>query len=74
MMNKDINDKEQVLIDDESIDSNQESTKPAWQQQKEEWYSHLNITLKQLDAIIGLCIVGLIIVAILIGIDAAGII
>ncbi len=47
--------------------------KPAWQAQKEEWYSHLNISVKQLDAIIGLGIAGLIIVFIMIGLDAAGI-
>jgi hypothetical protein len=45
-----------------------------WQQMKEEQYAKLNVTVKQLDTIIGICIAGLIILAIVIGLDATGII
>ena len=52
----------------------EEKIKPAWQMQKESWYDHLNITVKQLDIIIGVGIAALIVVFILIGLDAADII
>ncbi len=54
--------------------SDLDTSKPLWQQLKEEQYSKLNITVKQLDIVIGLCVAGLVIVAILIGLEAAGII
>lgn len=54
--------------------SDLDTSKPMWQQMKEEQYAKLNITVKQLDIIIGLCVAGLVIVAILIGLEATGII
>ncbi|MBR6610322.1 MAG: hypothetical protein IKK99_08920 [Oscillospiraceae bacterium] len=54
--------------------SNSEPVTPVWQQMKEEQYAKLNVTVKQLDTIIGICIAGLIILAIVIGLDATGII
>lgn len=54
--------------------SNSEPVTPMWQQMKEEQYAKLNVTVKQLDTIIGVCIAGLIILAIVIGLDATGII
>ena len=54
--------------------SNTEPATPMWQQMKEEQYAKLNITVKQLDAIIGICVAGLVILAIVIGLDATGII
>ena len=51
-----------------------EPVTPMWQQMKEEQYAKLNVTVKQLDTIIGICIAGLIILAIVIGLDATGII
>ena len=48
--------------------------KPLWQQTKERWYDKLNLTVKQLDIIIGLCIAGMIILSICIALDAMGII
>ena len=54
--------------------SNSEPATPMWQQMKEEQYAKLNITVKQLDAIIGICVAGLVILAIVIGLDATGII
>lgn len=54
--------------------SDSETVTPMWQQMKEEQYAKLNVTVKQLDTIIGICIAGLIILAIVIGLDATGII
>lgn len=56
--------------------SSQEEKQPPkhqWQATKEGWYEHLNVTVKQLDIIIGLAVAGLIIVAVIIGLDAAGV-
>lgn len=44
----------------------QVSQKPAWQATKENWYDHLNITVKQLDIIIGVASGLLVLVFILI--------
>ncbi len=43
-----------------------EPVKPAWQATKESWYDHLNITVKQLDIIIGVASGLLVLVFILI--------
>lgn len=48
--------------------------KHAWQAQKESVYDKMNITVRQLDIIIGLAVAGLVIVAILIALDAMNII
>lgn len=53
---------------------NDAPVKPAWQAQKESVYDKMNITVRQLDIIIGLAIAGLVIVAILIALDAMNII
>lgn len=47
--------------------------KKRWQAIKEEWYSHLNISKKALNWIIGIGIALLIIVFVLIVLEAAGI-
>ncbi|MBQ7903830.1 MAG: hypothetical protein IJ362_08880 [Oscillospiraceae bacterium] len=75
---------EEVILEDEEdiledyIDiydiSDLDTSKPMWQQMKEQQYDKLNITVKQLDIIIGVCVAGLIIVGILIGLEATGII
>lgn len=54
--------------------SDSEPVVPMWQQMKEQQYAKLNVTVKQLDIVIGLCVAGLVIVAILIGLEATGII
>lgn len=54
--------------------TNTEPAVPMWQQMKEEQYAKLNVTVKQLDTIIGICVAGLVILAIVIGLDATGII
>ena len=54
--------------------TNTEPAVPMWQQMKEEQYAKLNVTVKQLDTIIGICVAGLVILAIVIGLDAPGII
>ena len=48
-------------------------TRHAWQRTKEGWYDHVPLTVRQLDIIIACGIVGLVIVAVLIGLDAAGV-
>lgn len=53
---------------------NDAPVKPAWQAQKESVYDKMNITVRQLDIIIGLAVAGLVIVAILIALDAMNII
>ena len=47
--------------------TNTEPAVPMWQQMKEEQYAKLNVTVKQLDTIIGICVAGLVILAIVIG-------
>lgn len=50
-----------------------EKPKSAFQKKKEEWYDHVNLTVKQLDVIIAVCFGILVLVFILIGLEAAGI-
>ena len=47
--------------------------KPMWQQTKEGWYDKLDLTVKQLDWIIGLGIAGLVITFIIIALGAMGV-
>ena len=47
--------------------------KHQWQATKESWYDHLNVSVRQLDIIIGLAVGGLILVSIIIALDAAGV-
>ena len=51
-----------------------QDSKTLWQQTKESWYDKVNLTVKQLDIIIGCCITGLILTFICIALDAMGII
>ena len=55
-----------VRIEDQSATS-------LWQQTKESWYDKVNLTVKQLDIIIGCCIAALILTFIAIAMDAIGI-
>ena len=48
-------------------------TKSAWQQTKESWYDKVNLTVKQLDIIIGCGIAGLVLTFIAIALDAMGV-
>ena len=50
-----------------------QSAKSLWQQTKESWYDKVNLTVKQLDIIIGCCIVALILTFIAIALDAIGV-
>ncbi len=82
MENKEKLENQQEVSDEELLEdyvdiydtSDLDTSKPMWQQMKEEQYAKLNITVKQLDIIIGVCVAGLIIVGILIGLEATGII
>ena len=44
-----------------------------WQQTKESWYDKVNLTVKQLDIIIGCCIAALVLTFIAIALDAIGV-
>ena len=55
-----------VRIEDQSAQS-------LWQQTKESWYDKVNLTVKQLDIIIGCCIAGLVLTFIAIAMDAMGV-
>ena len=82
MENKEKLENQQEVSDEELLEdyidiydtSDLDTSKPMWQQMKEQQYDKLNITVKQLDIIIGVCVAGLIIVGILIGLEATGII
>ena len=50
-----------------------QSSKSLWQQTKESWYDKVNLTVRQLDIIIGCGIAGLILTFICIALDAMGI-
>ena len=48
-------------------------TKSMWQITKESWYDKINLSVKQLDIIIGCSIAGLILTFICIALDAMGV-
>ena len=50
-----------------------QSSKTLWQQTKESWYDKIDLTVKQLDIIIGCGIAGLILTFIAIAMDAMGV-
>lgn len=82
MENKEKLENQQEVSDEELLEdyidiydtSDLDTSTPMWQQMKEEQYAKLNVTVKQLDTIIGICVAGLIILAVVIGLDATGII
>ena len=65
---------EDILTEDcEEYEDADVELKPTWQLVKESWYSQLNVSVKQLDISIALGIAGLIVTAVVIGLDAAGV-
>ena len=68
MEEKDIETTEETAVPIE-----QQSAKSLWQQTKESWYDKVNLTVKQLDIIIGCGVAGLILTAIAIALDAMGV-
>ena len=67
-------------MEDKDLEMQQEQTpaedvptKSMWQQTKESWYDKINLSVKQLDIIIGCGIAGLILTFICIALDAMGI-
>ena len=65
---------EKILAEEEEIPSQEEiKMKSMWQIQKESWYDKLPLTQKNLDIIIGVCLVLLIITFAVIFLDAADI-
>ena len=61
------------MIEEASKPIEEQSVKSLWQQTKESWYDKVNLTVKQLDIIIGCGIAGLILTFICIALDAMGI-
>ena len=61
------------MIEETSEPIEEKSAKSLWQQTKESWYDKVNLTVKQLDIIIGCGIAGLILTFICIALDAMGI-
>lgn len=68
MEEKDLN-----LPETEAAPENEAPVKSAWQTTKEGWYDKVNLTVKQLDIIIACGIIGLILTAICIALDAMGV-
>ena len=67
-------------MEDKDLEMQQEKTpaedvpvKSMWQITKESWYDKINLSVKQLDIIIGCGIAGLILTFICIALDAMGI-
>ncbi len=50
----------------------QADTRPAWQRMKEGWYDKVPLSIRQLDIIIALGLIGLAVVAVVIFLDAGG--
>ena len=66
MEEKDIENRQENPVKDES-------PKSMWQQTKESWYDKVTLSVKQLDFIIGCGIAGLILTFIAIALDAMGV-
>ena len=49
-------------------------TKPTWLETRHSWYANLNITLRQIDIVIGIACAGLAVVVVLIALEAMKII
>ena len=47
-------------------------TRPAWQRMKEGWYDKVPLSVRQLDIIIALGLIGLTVMAVVIFLDAGG--
>ena len=60
-------------IQEEQIPEKEEPPTSMWQQTKESWYDKINLSVKQLDIIIGCGIAGLILTFICIALDAMGV-
>ena len=49
-------------------------TKPTWLETRHSWYANLNISLRQIDTVIGIACAGLAVVVVLIALEAMKII
>ena len=63
----------EIEQEEKALPIEEQSSKSLWQQTKEGWYDKVNLTVKQLDIIIGCGIAGLILTAIAIALDAMGV-
>ena len=59
-----------------SVEAEKEDTytKPTWLETRHSWYANLNITLRQIDIVIGIACAGLAVVVVLIALEAMKII
>ena len=62
-----------IEIQEEQTPVEEEPPKSMWQITKESWYDKVNLSVKQLDIIIGCGIAGLILTFICIALDAMGV-
>ena len=63
----------ETKTEETKIPIEEQSSKTLWQQTKESWYDKVNLSVKQLDIIIGCGIAGLVLTFICIALDAMGI-
>ena len=63
----------ETVQEESALPIEKQSSKSLWQQTKESWYDKVNLTVKQLDIIIGCGVAGLILTAIAIALDAMGV-
>ncbi len=57
-----------------AAEKKEEYTKPTWLETRHAWYDNLNVTVKQLDIIIGVALAALAVVFVLIALEATGVI
>ena len=58
---------------DRNLPEEESDTRPAWQRMKEGWYDKVPLSVRQLDVIIALGLIGLAVVAVLIFLDVSGV-
>ena len=64
---------EKNLTEEEELPEEKIKPKSMWQIQKESWYDKVPLNLKQLDAIIAICLILLVLTFVVIFLDAADI-
>lgn len=65
---------EDFEVEEQEEEEKDEYTKPTWLDTRHSWYANLNVTVKQLDIVIGIACGGLVLTFIMIALDAMNII
>ena len=65
-------DEKDSLRPEENGQEEEFDTRPAWQRMKEGWYDKVPLSVRQLDIIIALGLIGLAVMAVVIFLDAGG--